>query len=136
MYQVNQWKRIIIIKGDLMSNTKVKEMTKVAVNELEDKLGEDITVLDITGISVMADYFIIATAKNVRHARSLADDVDQKMSKMGFELKKREGERESGWILMDYNDLIIHIFDREQRLFYDLERIWSDGKKIVSIDEI
>ena len=104
-----------------------KEMTKAAYHVLEDHKGEDITV---------ADYFIIVTADNIRHVGALSDAVEDKMAELSYPMRRREGTPESGWILLDYNDVIIHIFNKEQRIFYDLERIWSDGKKIVNIDEL
>ena len=113
-----------------------KEMTKAAYHVLEDHKGEDITVLDISNVSIVADYFIIVTADNIRHVGALSDAGEDKMAEPSYPMRRREGTPESGWILLDYNDVIIHIFNKEQRIFYDLERIWSDGKKIVNIDEL
>lgn len=119
-----------------MANEQSKKMVKTTFEALDEHKGKDISILDIGNVSVIADYFVIATADNVRQVEALSDAVEDKMFKAGFELRKKEGVAESGWILMDYNDIIIHIFDIEQRLFYDLERIWSDGKKIVDIAEL
>ena len=117
-----------------MSNSK--DMVKLVYAALEEKQGKDISIMDIGGVSVIADYFVIATADNIRQVDALCDEVEDKMAQHGYELRRREGVTNSGWILLDYNDIIVHIFDKEQRLFYDLERIWSDGKKIVSVDEL
>jgi ribosome-associated protein len=111
-------------------------MVKVIFEALDEHKGRDISILDIGEVSVIADYFVIATADNVRQVEALTDAVEEKMFKAGFDLRKKEGVAESGWILMDFNDVIVHIFDKEQRLFYDLERIWSDGKKVVDIAEL
>ena len=105
-----------------------REMAKLACEALADKKGEDIRVIDIAGISVLADYFIIANGTNESQVRALVDNVEEMLTKAGYEPKQIEGTRNSSWILMDYGDLIIHVFDEENRLFYDLERIWRDGK--------
>lgn len=78
----------------------------------------------------MADYFIIAHGNSDSQVRALVDNVQEKLFKAGYEMKQLEGYRQGSWILMDFNDIIIHIFDKENRLFYDLERIWKDGKEI------
>ncbi|MBO5056847.1 MAG: ribosome silencing factor [Lachnospiraceae bacterium] len=113
-----------------MIDNKVKEMAVLAVNALEDKKAEDICVIDISEISVLADYFIIAGGNNISQIQALSDAVDEKLGKAGFPLKQIEGYNNANWILLDFGDIIVHIFDRENRLFYDLERIWSDGKKV------
>jgi len=107
-----------------------KKMTKIAVAALEDKKGEEISVIDISGVSVMADYFIIANGTNELQVSALVESVEEALEKEGFHKKQREGTHKAGWILLDFNDIIVHIFDRENRLFYDLERIWRDGKSI------
>ena len=119
-----------------MANDQSKKMVKVIFEALDEHKGRDVSILDIGEVSVIADYFVIATADNVRQVEALTDAVEEKMFKAGFDLRKKEGVAESGWILMDFNDVIVHIFDKEQRLFYDLERIWSDGKKVVDIAEL
>lgn len=107
-----------------------KEMMEIAYRALEEKKGEDIKVLDISGISVLADYFIIASGSNASQIQAMVDNVQEKLQQEGCDRKRLEGNRNSSWILIDYGDLVVHIFDREDRLFYDLERIWSDGKII------
>lgn len=115
--------------------TDSKKMAKTAYEALEEKKGEDIKILEISGISVLADYFIIASGSNNSHIQALVDNVDEKLHKIGCAMKRLEGNRDSSWILMDYGDLVVHIFDNEDRLFYDLERIWSDGKT-VAVEEL
>lgn len=107
-----------------------KKMAKIACEALDEKLGEDIKVIDISEISVLADYFIIANGTNESQVRALVDNVEEKLDKAGFELKQREGYGLGSWVLLDFNEIIVHIFDKENRLFYDLERIWRDGKHI------
>lgn len=110
--------------------TDSKTALKTAINALEDKKGENIKVIDISGISVMADYFVIASGKNLNQIKAMADEVEDKLSKIGVEPRQIEGANSSGWILMDYHDFIIHIFNEDMRLYYDIERIWSDGKPV------
>lgn len=107
-----------------------KEMMEIAYRALEEKKGEDIKILDISGITVLADYFIIASGSNTSQIQAMIDHVQEELHKEGCDMKRLEGNRNSSWILMDYGDLVVHIFDKEDRLFYDLERIWSDGKQI------
>lgn len=107
-----------------------KELTKIAVQALEDKKGEDIKVIDISEVSVLADYFIIAGGSNRNQIQAMADNVDELIGKNGGTLKQVEGYDAGNWVLLDFSDVIVHIFDKENRLFYDLERIWSDGKQV------
>ena len=106
------------------------EKVKLAVAALEDKKATDIKILDISEVSVIADYFIIATGANEPQIKAMVDSVDEAFSKRGIEPRSTEGYKNANWVLMDYGDIIIHIFDEENRLFYDLERIWRDGKEI------
>ena len=115
---------------------KIKELVKEAYRALDEKKASDISVIDISELSVLADYFIVASADNLRQTAALADNVEEKLMKAGFACRQIEGKAGAGWILMDYNDVIIHIFDKENRLFYDIERIWSDGKKIPNPEEL
>ncbi len=112
-----------------------KELTAKVYQALDDKKAIDISVIDISDISVIADYFIVATADNQNHLMSLQNAADEIMYKNGFNAKQVEGNRNSTWILMDYEDIIIHLFSAEDRLFYNLERIWQDGT-FISYDEL
>lgn len=107
-----------------------KELVKLAIQALEDKKAEEIRVIDIQEISTLADYFIIANGSNRSQIQALADHVEETLGKAGLPLKQVEGYETANWILMDYRDIIVHVFDRENRLFYDLDRIWRDGKTI------
>ena len=107
-----------------------KKMARLAVDALEDKKAEDITILDISEVSVLADYFIIAGGSNRNQVQAMADSAEDALGRAGYEPKQIEGYQSANWILLDYKDIIIHIFDKENRLFYDLERIWRDGKTI------
>lgn len=107
-----------------------KQLTKTAYKALADKKAENIQIIDINGISVMADYFIIADGQNQHQIQAMCDAVEEALHKSGLDPKQIEGNRNSSWILMDYGDIIVHVFSKEDRLFYDLERIWGDGKFI------
>lgn len=111
------------------------EIVKKVVEALEDKKAEDITVIDIHDISTIADYFVIANGSNANQLSAMQDSVDEVMYTNGIHSKQVEGTSNSTWILMDYQDIIVHLFDKEDRLFYDLERIWKDGK-IIDIKEL
>ncbi|MCM1104118.1 MAG: ribosome silencing factor [Clostridium sp.] len=107
-----------------------KQTALLAVNALEDKKGEDVRIIDISEISTIADYFIIAGGSNKSQIQAMADNVAEILGKAGVTMRQMEGYRNANWILMDFQDVIIHIFDQENRLFYDLERIWRDGVPI------
>ena len=110
--------------------TNSAEMTKLALAAIEDKKGEDICVIDISEVSVLADYFLIASGNNKNQVQALIDNVQEKLGRAGFDVRNVEGYQTGNWILMDYGDLIVHVFDKQNRLFYDLERIWRDGKRL------
>ncbi|NLL73514.1 MAG: ribosome silencing factor [Clostridiales bacterium] len=112
-----------------------KKMVKLAFEALEDKKGEDIKVIEIKDISVIADYFVIANGDNSQQVDALVDSVKDKLGRNGYEPIRVEGVRSASWILLDYGDVIIHVFSAEDRLFYNLERIWRDGK-LVSKEEM
>lgn len=105
---------------------QARNMARIVCQALEDKKGEAVTVLDISKVSVMADYFVIANGNSDSQVHALVENVDEKMHEAGYTLKQQEGKG-GAWVLMDYGDVIVHIFDKENRLFYNLERIWSDG---------
>ena len=101
----------------------LQKITKV----LEDKKASNLMILDIASISTLADYFVLASADNVRQLDALKDSVEEAFP--GEPLRK-EGESSSGWILMDFRDIVVHLFSKEMREYYDLEKIWSDAKRV------
>ena len=117
-----------------ISMNREQEMVSIACKAIDDKKALDIKVIDIREVSVIADYFVIASGSNLNQVQAIVDNVEEQLGRAGFEPKQIEGTRNSNWILMDYGDLIIHVFDEENRLFYDLERIWRDGK-VLDINE-
>lgn len=110
--------------------SKAKEMARLAFDALDEKKAEDIRIIDISNVSIIADYFIIANGSSVNQVHALIDNVEEKLGKAGHEPKQIEGYQTGSWVLLDYSDIIIHIFDRDNRLFYDLERIWRDGRAV------
>ena len=107
------------------------EIVKIAYDALEEKLGEDIEIIKIDEISVIADYLIIASGRNQNQLNAMIDFVDEKLTMAGYNSKRIEGNKKSSWVLMDYGDVIVHVFSNEDRLFYDLERIWKDGRAVM-----
>ena len=105
------------------------EKVKIAVKALDSKKGFDIKVIKIDDVSILGDYFIIASGNTSTQVRALTDEVDEKMSQQGIEPGHVEG-RSSGWILLDYCGVVVHIFTRDTRDYYNLDRMWSDGEKI------
>ena len=107
-----------------------KKMAQMAIDALEDRKGEDIKVIDITEISTLADYVSIASGTNINQVQAMADSVQEVLGRAGHMTKNVEGYDTGNWVLLDFGDIIVHVFDKENRLFYDLERIWRDGKFI------
>lgn len=109
------------------------EVARSIVNVLEEKKGEDIVLLEITEISSFADYFVICTATSERMLDALADEVEQN-TKKNFGLNGRiEGVPQSGWLVVDLGDVVVHLFSQEQRDYYRLEELWSQGKVLVKL---
>ena len=110
------------------------DVTKLAISALEDKKAEDVKVINISEVSVIADSFIIAGGTNPNQIRAMCDNVQEVLGRAGYECRQIEGYETANWVLMDFGDVIVHIFDKENRLLFDLERIWRDGK-IMSAEE-
>lgn len=107
-----------------------KEMLKVIIDALQDKKAEDIRVIDISNVSVIADYFVIASGSNTNQIQAMVDNVEEEMFKAGFDDPKVEGYNTASWILLDYNDVIVHVFSEDDRAFYNIEHIWRDGNEV------
>lgn len=106
------------------------DLVKKMVEALEDKKAEEITVLDISEVSTIADYFVIANGSNSNQLGAMQGAVDEAMYKNGIHAKQVEGNSYSTWILMDYEEVIVHLFLKEDRHFYNLEKLWKDGKQV------
>lgn len=105
------------------------ELMKEIVNILDKKKAIDIKAIRTTEVTIVSDYFIIASGTSVTHTRSLADDVEYEMGKLGVKPQNIEG-RATGWILLDYGSVLVHIFQADMREYYNLERLWSDAQSV------
>lgn len=108
----------------------IKETAIKAADIIDGKKGKDIVILDVSKISNFTDYFVIAHGTSDRQLKTLADEVDNGMEEKGIELYHKEGKETSGWILLDYGDIIVHLFLEEQRQHYNIEKLWYDGEII------
>lgn len=109
---------------------QILTLTQKVHDALVDKKARDIVVLSVKGISSFADYFVIATGTSTTHMNGLAEGVEEALHKMGIEMKHKEGRTLGGWLLLDYRDVIVHIFNAETRDYYALERIWNDATRL------
>lgn len=110
------------------------ELARVAAVALDDKKGADIKILKIMDLTVLADYFVIATGTSTTQVRALADEAELKMIEAGGKLGHREGFDGGGWLLLDFGSVIVHVFQPSTREFYSLERLWADAEEIVIED--
>ncbi len=106
------------------------ELAGRAARLLDDKKAQRINVIKIEDISSIADYFVIATGTSSTHVRSLADEVEEKLKAEEALQPRVEGYRSNSWILLDYGNVVVHVFTQEARDFYDLDRLWADGAKV------
>lgn len=104
----------------------MSELLNLVLNTLDDKQAEDIVTIDVHEVNPFTDYYAVCTAKNVRHAQSLAEFVSKEAEKNGYSIRVREGERDSTWVLLDMNEVVVHIFTAETRKLYRLETLWGD----------
>ena len=108
----------------------ILELAKEAAKILDNKKGIEVKVIDIEDVSSLADYMILATGTSSTHVKALADEVEFELKQIGITPHNIEGHRSNSWILLDYRDVIVHVFSKEAREFYDLDRLWKDGKEI------
>lgn len=118
-----------------MEQRNSKQMTKLICEALDSKKAEDIKIIDIQGISDIADYFVVANGNNQNQLLAMQDEIQRIMHENDIYPKQIEGNRSSTWILMDYEDVIVHLFSEEDRFFYNLERTWQDGT-IIPFEEL
>ena len=106
------------------------QAARTAAIAIDDKKGEDIVLLDLSGLLVVTDIFLVATGTSNRHVKSLVEDAEEALKEVGRKPIRREGTDFGAWVLLDYGDVVIHVFDRETREYYDLERLWADAPVI------
>lgn len=106
--------------------------SKILINKIisvmEDKKARDISIIDIHDITIIADYFVICSGTSTTHIKAIADEIEFKLAELGMESYHKEGYDTARWVLLDYADVVIHVFHQEDRGFYNLERLWSDGE--------
>lgn len=105
----------------------MEKIVEVAVKALDSKKAVDIKVIEIKKLSALADYFIICNGTSVTQIKTLADECEFQLEQNGFRVKHREGKNSGNWVLLDFGDVIVHIYNKEMRQFYDLEKFWRDG---------
>lgn len=110
-----------------------KEVAAIAAKALDSKKGIDLRLIEISDISTLADYFLICTASSNTHVRTLCDAVEEAMDEAGEPMVGREGHRGGTWVALDFGCVVVHVFTEETRAFYDLERLWQDGKQVSMI---
>ena len=106
------------------------EMLSLVVQTLDNKKAEDIKVIGIKDLTILADYFVIANGTSSTHTRALADEVEFQLKQKGVEPHQVQGNNGSNWIILDYHDIVVHVFYKETREFYSLERLWRDGEDV------
>lgn len=107
-----------------------EELATAAARLADEKKANDITVLDIRGLSVIADYFVICSGNSETQVEAILDSLVKGMREMDVEIRRIEGAREARWVLVDIGDVVVHIFHQEEREFYQLERLWADAKTV------
>jgi ribosome-associated protein len=107
------------------------QLAKAAVDVASDKKASDVILLDIRNVSIIADYFVICSGQNTRQIQAIADAIDEELGKQGANVLHREGGATTGWLLLDFGDVIVHIFGPKEREYYRLERLWSEAKTVV-----
>lgn len=107
------------------------QLAKVAVDSASDKKASDILLLDIRDVTVIADYFVICSGSNTRQIQAIAEAIDEALGGQGTQLLRREGSADSGWLLLDFGAIIVHIFGPKEREYYRLERLWHEAKTVV-----
>lgn len=107
-----------------------QEKLKVIVKAIDAKLGDDIKVLKVTDLTIVADYFVIAQGNSSTQVKAIADEVDYKMSLEGVEPLHKDGFNSTEWIVLDYGEIIVHMFYKQTREFYNLDKLWSDAEEV------
>ncbi|MBF0538302.1 MAG: ribosome silencing factor [Nitrospirae bacterium] len=110
----------------------IADKLKTIVNALEDKKADDISILKLQSLTAIADYFVICTGTNSPQIRAIADNVERRLRDSGVKPLGIEGIRHTQWVLMDYNDVMVHIFTEEMRDYYNIERLWIDAPSLTS----
>jgi len=108
----------------------MKEALKIAARAVDDKKAQDIVALDISGVASFADYFLLCSGDSTRQIQAIANEVEEKLAAAGYRPAHVEGYANAEWVLLDYMDMVVHVFSRKAREYYDLERLWRDARSI------
>jgi len=108
------------------ASERARELLRVAAIAADDKQAEDLVALDVSGPLPLTDIFLLATGRNERNVVSIASEIEDKLLEIGAKTLRREGRVEGRWILLDFGDLVVHVFHEEDRMYYSLERLWKD----------
>lgn len=110
----------------MTATARAIELVQTAAQAADDKQGDDIVALDVSGPLPLTDAFVLVTGRNERNVQAIAGEVEERMLTAGARILRREGRAEGRWILLDFGDVVVHVFHEEERLFYSLERLWKD----------
>jgi ribosome-associated protein len=108
------------------ASDRALELVRIAALAADEKSGEDLVALDVSGPLPLTDVFLLATGRNERNVQSIAGEIEDKLNQAGVKTLRREGRTEGRWILLDFGDLVVHVFHEEDRMYYALERLWKD----------
>jgi ribosome-associated protein len=117
-----------VLQGGVVLPLSPPAVVNIAVQAAENKKAVDVTVLDISNVSIIADYFIICSGRSNTQVQAIAESIQEELKKEGVLAMRREGFREASWVLLDYGDVIVHVFQEKERQFYNLERLWGDAR--------
>lgn len=109
---------------------KPEELYKIIALAADDKKAKDLLILDMKGITLVADYFIICSANSTTQVKAIADNIEEKTAEKGINLMHKEGYDAARWILLDFGSVVVHVFVEEERRFYNIERLWGDAKSV------
>jgi len=105
-----------------------KELAREICGVISDKKGEEILIIDVAELTIVAEYYVICSGRSTPHVKALMEELEENMEKKGFRVLRKDGAREGRWVVLDYGNVIVHIFNNEERLFYNLEKLWSNGE--------
>jgi ribosome-associated protein len=117
-----------VLQGGVVLPLSPPAVVNIAVQAAENKKAVDVTVLDISNVTIIADYFIICSGRSNTQVQAIAESIQEELKKEGVLAMRREGFREASWVLLDYGDVIVHVFQEKERQFYNLERLWGDAR--------
>ena len=118
-----------------MSKNDVKHQVAEAINACVDKKAEEITIMELEkGSGAFTDYFVVCSGTNPRQVQAIADEVEERLEKMGMRVNHTEGYKQAEWVLLDYVDFVVHVFSEKARKFYELERLWKSAKRLEPSD--